>query len=83
MATQESIAVARRAREIYEQRLRSELEASHPDEFVAIEPDSGDFFLGNTLSEAIQAARSAYCDKLAFAIRVGHTTAVDLGVMAP
>ena len=59
MASQQSQELARRAGVIYEQRLRAQLEHTHPDEFVAIEPDSGDYFLGRTLSDAIQAARSA------------------------
>lgn len=83
MAKPESIEVARAARKIYEERLKDNLEASHPDKFVAIEPDSGDYYLGKTLSEAIQAARAAYPDRLAFAIRVGHPSAVDLGKMMP
>ena len=60
MASQQSQELARRAGVIYEQRLRAQLEHTHPDEFVAIEPDSGDYFLGRTLSDAIQAARSAH-----------------------
>lgn len=35
--------VARRAEIIYADRLRSDLERDHRNEFVAIEPDSGDF----------------------------------------
>ena len=59
MASQQSQELARRAGVICEQRLRAQLEHTHPDEFVAIEPDSGDYFLGRTLSDAIQAARSS------------------------
>ena len=74
--------VARRAKQLYEAKLRTKLEASHRDEFVAIEPDSGDYYFGSTLSEAIQASRSAHPDRLAFAIRIGHSAAVDLGGLA-
>ena len=82
MASEQSLEVARRAQEIYEQELRSRLELTNRDDFVAIEPESGDFFLGKTLSEAIQAARAAHPDRLPFALRVGHRTAVEMGVMA-
>ena len=41
-----SQSVAARSKKIYEERLNSNLEPAHRDEFVAIEPDSGDFFLG-------------------------------------
>ena len=36
--------VARRAEIIYADRLRSDLERDHRNEFVAIEPDSGDYY---------------------------------------
>lgn len=83
MPSSNSIDVARRGQKIYDERLRNHLEASHADEFVAIEPDSGDFFLGNTLSEAIQSARAAYPDRIPFAIRIGHQSTVELGVLCP
>jgi hypothetical protein len=48
--------------------------------FVAIEPVSGDYFLGCTLSEAIGASRSKYPDRLAHALRVGHKAAIHFGL---
>ena len=71
--------VASTARRIYEERLRDTLERSHRDEFVAIEPISGDYFLGQTVSEAIGASRAQHPDRLAHALRVGHRAAVHLG----
>lgn len=81
MASHQSLELARRAREIYEQELRSKLQATNRDDFVAIEPESGDFFLGRTLSQAIQAARAAHPGCLSFALRVGHETTVQLGAI--
>jgi hypothetical protein len=49
---------------------------------VAIEPESGDYFLGNTLSDAIGAARRSHPDKLAHGMRVGHRAAVHFGAAA-
>ncbi len=71
--------LARRAEAIYSQRLKDTLETAHRDEFVAIEPESGDYFLGRTLSEAIGLARKAHPDRLAHALRVGHRAAVHFG----
>ena len=68
----------RAAEALYESRLRQLLEPDHVDEFVAIEPDSGDYFLGKTLSEAIGAARRSHPDRLAHAMRVGHKAALHL-----
>ncbi|MEX0820147.1 MAG: hypothetical protein WD070_11165 [Pirellulaceae bacterium] len=72
--------VAREARRIYEEQLRTSLEASHMNEFVAIEPVSGEYFLGRTLSEAIGASHLKYPDRLAHAMRVGHKAAIHFGL---
>jgi hypothetical protein len=71
--------LARRAELIYEQRLKSELEKTHLNYFLAIEPDSGDHFLGKTLSEAAMGARKAHPERRAFLLRIGHRTAVHIG----
>lgn len=72
--------IAERAKQIYEGRLKALLEATDPDKFVAIEPESGDYFLGVTLSEAIRKSRQKHPDRLAHAIRVGHNAAVHFGM---
>ncbi|QDU26364.1 hypothetical protein ETAA8_14420 [Anatilimnocola aggregata] len=73
-------AFVQRAEELYDTRLRSILEPDHANEVVAIEPDSGDYFLGKTISEAIGAARRSYPDRLAHAMRVGHKAALHFGM---
>ncbi len=78
MTAQES-AMVRRAKELYELRLRADLEASHQDHFVSIEPDSGDYYLGRTLEEAIDRARRAYPERLTYTCRMGHPVAVEIG----
>ncbi len=78
--SQNSENVAREARRIYEERLRASLEESHMNEFVAIEPISGEYFLGRTLSDAIGASRTKYPDRLAHALRVGHNAAIHFGL---
>ena len=51
---QQSVAVA--ARPMFES-LKNQLEAKHWNKFVAIEPVSGEFFVGETMSEAIGDSR--------------------------
>ncbi len=70
----------RRAEEIYASRRRAALELDHIDEFVVIEPESGDHFLGKTLNEATRAARCTYPDRLTHAMRVGHKAALHFGL---
>ncbi|MGB7327423.1 MAG: hypothetical protein WBD31_21280 [Rubripirellula sp.] len=72
--------VAERAKIIYHEQLKACLEASDPDKFVAIEPESGDFFLGATLSEAIGKSRQKHPSRPAHVIRVGHKAAVHFGM---
>ena len=79
MAQSEIDNFVRRAEEIYSGQLRALLEPDHLNEFVAIEPESGDYFLGATLSEASRAARQKYPDRLTHVMRVGHSAAVHLG----
>jgi hypothetical protein len=79
MTSEHSLAVAKKARAIYEQRLRAQLESQQADKFVAIEPDSGDFFLGASYSESVMAAAAAHPGRICFVIRVGHEAALHLG----
>ena len=73
--------LTRRAQEIYDDRLRSQLERSHKNSFVAIEPDSGQFFLGRTLSDASAAAYAVFPDRRTVVLRVGHDVTLHLGVL--
>ncbi len=61
-----------RGRSIYHSRLISILEPSRVGEFVAIEPDTGRYFLGETATAALIAARTAMPDKLFYLTRVGQ-----------
>jgi len=82
MVSEQTRDVIERGEAIYRAKLQATLEASHINKYLAIEPDSGDYFLGDTLSAAIQAARAAHPNKLSYALRIGHPAAVHLGVMA-
>ncbi len=74
--------VARRAELIYAERLQSDLERDHLHEFVAIEPDSGEYFLGKTFSEAVHKAQDVYPDRMTFVVRVGHKAAIHMGQLS-
>lgn len=76
MPTHDARRFAERAERIYEQRLRATLEPTHSGQYVAIEPDSGDHFLGGTLSEAGAAARRIRPGKPSFLLRIGQQAAV-------
>jgi len=52
--------------------LKEKLEKEHRGKFVAIEVDSGDYFLGRTLQEADKKARQKYPDRVFYVIRIGR-----------
>ena len=78
-ANQDTHDLVVRAETLYEQKLKATMEAAHRDKFLAIEPNSGDCFLGRTMSEAGQAARRAHPNCRAFVLRIGHRAAIHIG----
>jgi hypothetical protein len=64
-----------RGQSTYRERLAAVLEPSHVGEFVAVEPDSGQYFLGSTASAALVAAHAALPNNLFYLTRVGRETA--------
>jgi hypothetical protein len=81
MVSAETKSVIERAKRIYAERLQAVLEHQHRDRFVAIEPESGEYFLGDTFDEAVRAARAKYPSRLSHTIRIGHRAAFHMGGM--
>lgn len=81
MVSEKSKTVAREARRIYESQLRDQLERQHSGKYVAIEPSSGQYFLGETFDEAVNRALDAFPARLTFTLRIGHSAALHLGVL--
>ena len=73
--------LATRAKSLYDLRWREVMERTHLHDYLAIEPDSEQYFLGGNLSEAMVAAHKACPDKQIFGLRIGHKAAVHLGGM--
>lgn len=57
---------------IYEKKLKKKLESEFMGQVIAIEVESEDWFLGETVVEALLKARQKYPDKLFHVIRIGH-----------
>ncbi|HMG74325.1 MAG TPA: hypothetical protein VK582_12555 [Pyrinomonadaceae bacterium] len=60
-----------RAKRAYDERLAAKLEPEHTGEIVAIEPESGDYFLGTNEIEAADNARTAGHEGPFYFLRVG------------
>jgi hypothetical protein len=81
MLSESSRRVASKAKALYETKYRTEFEENHHGEYVCIEPESGDYFLGATFDEAVNKAIDAYPNRLTYTLRVGHAAALHLGTM--
>lgn len=81
MISEESKVAARKARAIYESELRQRLEATFADQYICIEPVSGEHFIGETFDEAVNAALDAFPDRLTHTLRIGHSAPLHLGVL--
>lgn len=81
MVSEETKRVIARAKAIYAQQLQDTLEAEHRDHFVAIEPESGDYFVADTFDAAVKAARSKHPSRLSHTIQIGHAAAFHIGLM--
>jgi hypothetical protein len=79
MVSADTKSVIERAKRLYAEQLQGVLEPQHRDRFVAIEPDSGEHFLGDTFDQAVQAARAKHPARLSHTIRIGHRAAFHIG----
>jgi hypothetical protein len=59
-----------KGKEVYE-KLKDDLEPVHEGEIVAIDPESGDHFLGKTLNEADEMAFAKRPDQWLYFVRIG------------
>jgi hypothetical protein len=79
MVSADTKSVIERAKRIYSEQLRSLLESQHLNRFVAIEPESGEYFLGNSFDEAVALARAKHPSRLSHTIRIGRRAALHIG----
>ncbi len=69
--------IARKGEGIYHARLKKLLEPKYHGWYVAIEVESGDYFLGQTTVEALEKAEKEHPAKKFYIIKVGFPAAVS------
>jgi hypothetical protein len=74
--------IGHEGQQVYEH-LRQRLEKRYKGKIVAIEVESGDYFVGDTLQEAIQKARTKYPNKIFYSVRVGYPAVYSFSSGAP
>ena len=71
--------IIQRGRQIYDEELKLLVEAQHKGRFVAIEPNTGRYFLGDTGTDALVAAHEALPEPRFYLKRIGYTYTHKLG----
>jgi hypothetical protein len=79
MVSDETRSVIDRAKRLYAGQLQTELESQHMGWFIAIEPVSGEYFLGATFDETVKSARTKYPSRLSHTLRIGQRAAFHMG----
>ena len=68
-----------RGQKFYQEKLQAILEPEQIGKFVAIEPETEQYFVGETDRDALWAGRAALPDKVFFLIRIGYEAAHKIG----
>ncbi len=68
--------LAEKGIEIYNQQLKSELEKTHQGDYVAIEVDSGKYFIDKTDIEALMKARRQFPHKVFYLVKIGSRAVI-------
>jgi len=80
MLASERRSLVSKAKMLYES-MRLRLEKEFGGQFVAIEPESQDFFIGQSFDSAVTAARTSHPNRVTYTIRIGHQAAFHIGLM--
>lgn len=73
--TGEMLKRSRKARKIYNERIRSVVEPEHIGKHLLLELESGDYEVDSSSIAALQRLRARHPDVIFFGMRVGYTTA--------
>jgi hypothetical protein len=71
--------VTRRGREIYERRIRSEVDPEHEGRFLAVDVESGEYALADNELEAFDRALEKKPEGVLYLLRVGRPAAHRIG----
>lgn len=77
--TREKGAIAQRAWELYQRRIRQAVEPEHMGEFLVINVDTGDYLLDKDDVAVMERAAALYPPGSLFGMRVGHSTMGRIG----
>ncbi len=73
--------IAQDGQKIYD-KIKVKYEPAHNGEFLAIETESENAYLGKTSAEAVEIAREKHPDKVFYVIKIGYAVAETLAALA-
>ena len=79
ISLQTSQEVVQRGLELYDQQIRSQVEAGNEGNFLVINTETGDYELDADDVLAAKRAKSRFADAPLFSMRIGHSAAYRLG----
>ncbi|PJE69142.1 hypothetical protein COU96_01285 [Candidatus Shapirobacteria bacterium CG10_big_fil_rev_8_21_14_0_10_38_14] len=63
--------IIQKGQKFYEEKLKNKLEKKFAGKFVAIEINSGEYFIGNTLEKALEKARRKFPYEVFHSVKIG------------
>ena len=81
MVSARTKSVIERAKQLYRATLQPLLDPYERGRYVAIEPDSREYFVAHTFDAAVDAALRKHPDRLTHTMRIGHPAALHMGVL--
>jgi len=70
--------IARKGEEIYQRELKAKFEKTHFGKYIAIEVDSGEYFLGENQIDVSSKAKKKFPDKITYLIKIGYPAVVTM-----
>lgn len=74
-----SDAIVQRGQALYDQQIRTKVEASHKGEFLVLDIETGEYEMDFNELHALQRAKAKNPDAALYILRVGYSTAYRLG----
>lgn len=68
----------KKSEDFYNTSVKSNLEPSYNGKYVALDYESGKYWIGETVSEAIEKAKKEYPQKLFYVVQVGSPTTFSI-----
>lgn len=71
--------IVQQGQKFYKEHLKHILEPDHNGEFVSIDPESGQYFVGKTAVEAMKKSKEALPGKIKCLLRIGSEATYRIG----